>query len=110
MTNELIASTEFLAKLPDGEPFQVRVEIGRPYLSSEDPEEWKCPVSVQGLHPQLPDISGVDSLQSLCLAIRLAFDLLHAFRENGGLLMDSDGAESTNLEAYIHPFGAQPPK
>ncbi len=69
-----------------------------PYQCADSPEEWSCPVSVRPLHDQLSDQHGGDSLQALCLAIRLALDLLKDFRAKGGVLL-IDG-EDFPIEAY----------
>ncbi len=86
-----IATMEMMAVHPDGTRAPLIVEIGKPY--SVDTEEWACPVSLKPLYPRLPDQHGVDSMQALCLALSLVFDLLSHFKEKGGALQYEDGEE-----------------
>lgn len=100
---EIIAKTELMGRRPGEEPFRIVVEIGKPYLRSDDPEEWWCPVSLAPLYEKLHDAVGGDALQSLCLALSLVTDLLVAFKDKGGSLTLKEGGEFP-LEAYA--FGA----
>jgi hypothetical protein len=95
-----VASISIDAISPKGEAFTIELEIGTPY--EREPGGWACPVALTGLYDRLAEARGVDSFQALCMAISLAQDLLHGFRDKGGkLLMD---AENFPLEAY--GFGA----
>jgi hypothetical protein len=85
---------------PDGVRFPFTVSIGRPYLSGREPDTWACPVSIDPLHTHLRDIAGGDSFQALCLASRMALDLLQSFVQRGGRLT-YDGENDVSLEAYI---------
>ena len=76
-----------------GEHFPVVVEIGRPYLSGQNPESWSCPISVEPLYSELADQMGIDSLHALLLACRLAFTLLSGFISEGGRLVYPDGTD-----------------
>lgn len=92
--NDVIARMELLGQRPGEETFPIVTEIGKPYCSCEEPEEWACPVSFQPFYPSLPDIRGVDSFQALCLAISLVIELLSIFTEQGGVLNEQeDNAE-----------------
>jgi hypothetical protein len=71
------------------------IEIGTPYAVSGD--EWRCPVALPGWHDNLPDIAGVDSLQSLALALRTAHTLLGHFEAEGGQLLDPQTREAVPL-------------
>jgi hypothetical protein len=97
------ATTVITAQRPGEEPFRITVEIGLPYQVGNDPHEWACPVVVEPLYKNLHDAHGGDALQSLCLAISLAIDLLTSFKSDGGKLL-SDNGEDFPLEAYC--FGA----
>ena len=97
--NTIIASTEMIGVLPTGEERRIAVEIGTPYAVSA--EEWRCPVALPGLHGNLADIAGTDSLQSLTLALRLAHTLLGHFEAEGGQFLYSDTREAVPLEAYF---------
>jgi hypothetical protein len=84
-TLDIIATTELTCIRPTGERLDCRVEIGRPYRVQTG--EWACHLSLGELYPSLPDISGEDSLQSLCLALSLARQLLTQFVEAGGRIL-----------------------
>lgn len=88
MAAELIATSRLRAKRSEGEPFDIEVGIGRPVACGD--QEWKCPVSLSGLHDRLADQHGIDSWQALMLAQRLARHLLGYFLEDGGQLWDPD--------------------
>jgi hypothetical protein len=91
-----IANVSIDARSPDREPFTIVVDVGEPYQCETG--EWACPVALHGLYDRLSDQRGADSFQALCLAIRLAHDLLRNFQEKGGTLL-SDG-EPFPLDAY----------
>jgi Domain of unknown function (DUF6968) len=95
MAAELIATRRLRAKRPGGEPFDIEVGIGRPVACGD--QEWKCPVSLSGLHERLHDTHGNDSWQALMLAQRLAQQLLGYFLEDGGQLWDAD-SEGTPVD------------
>ena len=99
-----IARTTFLGVRPNGHQFEITVEIGQPYRCGEGPEDWACPVSLEGLYGYLQDARGLDAVQALCLAVCLAFDLLYEFKASGGKLLLKDGGE-VPLEAYALTFG-----
>ena len=88
---ELIAKETMFGRLPDGERFEINVEIGAPYQWPGEADEWACPVSVAPLYPKLRDIHGGSSLQALCLALSLAKSLLDGFVEKGGELTQDSG-------------------
>jgi len=105
--NDPIAQLSLVGTRPGGQPFKITVQIGKPYLYGTDPEEWACPVAVLPLFKALRDAHGNDSFQALCLAVSLAQDLLHGFREQGGVLSnegEGEGEDTFPLEAYA--FGA----
>src|SRR5262245_16964356 len=105
-TDDPIAVTALIAETADRGRFPLRVEFGRPYLRSRDPDVWACPVSVFPIHERLADVAGGDSLQALCLASRLAVSLLEAFVASGGQLRNDDGtAFSTDVLGFAGPRG-----
>ena len=95
-----IASLEAIAVNRDGTRFPLKVKIGTPYRSKREPDTWRCSVSVDPLHKSLRDIAGGDAFQALCLASRMAVDLLRTFVESGGRLT-YDGENDLPLDAYI---------
>lgn len=97
--DEPVADLKCIAVESDGRRFALTVSIGRPYQSGTEPETWSCPVVIDPLHTHLRHIAGGDALQSLCLACRMAFDLLLNFVERGGRLVDEDGND-VPLDAY----------
>jgi hypothetical protein len=102
MPVEALATFECIAIEKDGRRFPLKVSIGRPYLSGKEPETWSCPVRVDPLFTHLRDIAGGDSFQALCLASRMAVELLDGFVKGGGKLIDEDGG-SVSLDSYISP-------
>jgi uncharacterized protein DUF6968 len=94
-----IAAAEFDALLPSGERRRITLKIGRPYRASTG--EWRCPMALDGLQERLPDAAGEDSLQSLCLALRLLMSQLEGFVGRGGQLFFADGTDHLPLDAYL---------
>lgn len=84
----------------DGEAFAVEVAVGVPFLS-ERYQTWACTLTMLPLLPKPFDVGGEDSLQALCLALRMARSMLDDFTEKGGKLF-TDG-EPFSIDAY---FGA----
>jgi hypothetical protein len=84
----------------DGKVFALEVAIGVPFLS-ERSEAWACTLTLSPLLSKPVDICGEDSLQALCLALRMARSMLDDFSEKGGRLL-ADG-EPFPIDAY---FGA----
>jgi uncharacterized protein DUF6968 len=71
--------------------FEIVVSIGQPYQCG--PDEWACPIALDGLHASLRDAHGHDAFQALMLAQKLARQLLTYFVEDGGkLLHEPDGS------------------
>jgi hypothetical protein len=105
VNTDVVARTE-LRHRADGEPDRdVRIEIGRPYQATSG--EWACPVSIHGLHPDLPAVRGEDSLQALALALDLVRKLLHQAVERGSSFQYPGTAEEVPVEAYFPgPTGA----
>ena len=92
--DEVIAHRTFRAVSHSGESFPLTVSVGRPYLlSGTQHETWRCPVCVDPVYPNLPDIFGSDSWQALWLAIALVHSQLADFLRRGGRLFypESDG-------------------
>ncbi|HEX3653715.1 MAG TPA: hypothetical protein VHU18_12925 [Rhizomicrobium sp.] len=92
-----IAHTTFIGERPNGDRFEITLQIGQPYQYG--PEEWACPIALAGLYEKLSDIHGGDAIQALCLAIRFALNLLSYFKEDGGRVLYSSG-EDVLLEVY----------
>jgi hypothetical protein len=97
---EALATLECIAVEKDGRRFPLKVSIGRPYQSGTDPEIWACPVRIDPLHTHVRDIAGGDSFQALCLASRMAIELLRGFVQRGGKLVHDDD-EEVALDSYL---------
>lgn len=91
--------TEFVCVRPDGERVAVTVAIGHPYPTSGG--DWACPVEITRLHGRILDIHGIDSLQALCLATRLAGTLLRDFVADGGRILDPGTGNDVPLDGYF---------
>jgi hypothetical protein len=91
-----VASRNLVAVHPDKGELPVHIDIGMPYKCG--PNEWACPVALDGLYDNLRDQHGADSFQSLMLAQNLARTLLNDFVEKGGRLLDAPGGASVNVE------------
>ena len=86
-----IASRLLHAKDASGNEFRIAVGIGQPYEIS--PDEWACPLTLDGLYERLRDQHGADSWQALQLAYQLIIQLLAHFVEEGGNLFWPERAE-----------------
>jgi hypothetical protein len=91
-----VASRTLVAVHPQNGELSVRIAIGMPY--EYGPDEWACPVALDGLYDKLRDQHGADSFQSLMLAQNLAKMLLTDFVEKGWKLLDAPGGASVSIE------------
>ena len=87
-----IAERELQLQKPSGENLSITLRIGQPYKA--DSGEWRCPVALDGLVPNLPHIAGVDSWQAIQLAQRLQAQLLTSLLKEGELLFYGSPASS----------------
>ena len=92
-----IAKRELIGQRADGERFNIVMHLGEPYQESD--VSWACPVGLDGIDRRLPDIRGIDSWQSLLLAISLVRSRLEHFVETGGKLYWLD---QPSLEIALH--------
>src|SRR5215203_6152323 len=90
-----IAETTLYAVDKESRAFEIRAMVGAPY--KDESGDWACPVSLDGLHGQLQDIYGVDSWQSLVLAMNLVGNLLTYFVEDGGKLYREKGGDEISV-------------
>jgi len=79
----------------DGREFEIRAALGLPYETESG--DWACPVALEGLHGGLPDMYGVDSWQSLVIAIKTIHTTLSYFVEDGGKLYWDKGGEELSV-------------
>ena len=94
-----IASRVLLAIDSNGREFTLTLSIGHPYEVS--PDEWVCPLTMDGLYERLRDQHGVDSWQSLQLAYQLIAQLVGGFIEDGGTLLWPESREAVALAELI---------
>lgn len=99
-----IAESRIRCLPPKGKPFTIHVQIGQPV--KVDKAVWACPVDMKPLYKRLGPICGEDSLQSICLALRLIKDLLRDAQKKGNQLRIPRTKHAFPLEAY---FGEQKP-
>ncbi len=100
MTTRVLIATRTLSAIdPHGREFDVTLGVGQPYEIS--PNEWACPVCLDGLHDGLPDMHGGDSWQALQLAWQLIAQLLGYFVADGGRLCWHDSHEPRELSELI---------
>jgi hypothetical protein len=85
------ATRELLAEDASRRQFTIRICVGHPYEIG--PDDWACPVALEGLYPRLRDQHGIDALQSLMPSQKLTRTLLLAFVEGGGILRDSHDSD-----------------
>ena len=95
-----LASRTILAVKADGQATSVTLRIGTPYEMS--PEEWACPVAMEGMQDRLGDVYGVDAWQALQLVQSLQAQLLGHFVEGGGELFCHEPPEPISLEELFH--------
>ncbi|HMQ04244.1 MAG TPA: DUF3658 domain-containing protein [Pyrinomonadaceae bacterium] len=95
MQEVIVAETVLYSVDKDGRQFDIGVMIGQPY--EHELGDWACPVALVGLHGRFPDIHGIDSFQSLTLALRLIGNLLTVFVEDGGKLYREKGGDEMSV-------------
>jgi len=95
-TCDTIASRRFRARAADGKEFEIELGVGRPIKCTD--VDWRCGVTLKGLYNRLADARGGDSWQALMLAQGLAQQLLTAFVEDGGELMDMEDGLAVKVE------------
>jgi hypothetical protein len=106
MLNDWIASTELIVVTGDGRETAVTAAIGQPYQS--DGAEWRCPVRLSGLHEELAEMAGVDSLQALCMGASLLRALLQDVTDKGGRVLEAARRSEYNLSAVFGRLGELP--
>jgi hypothetical protein len=95
--NPVTASTTLLGQRPGEALFEIHLQVGVPHVASTG--EWACSISLKPVYERVHDVHAENSFQCLCLASSVLLDLLHGFKQDGGLLFTSPG-EPLVLEAY----------
>ena len=95
-----IASLNLIGRSPKHGEIEIKIEIGAPYRWREDPDGWRCAVSMHPIvAPNFPGGCGSNALQSLCLAVGFVQWQLRCFVAEGGLLFI--GGKSFCLEDFL---------
>src|SRR5207247_9007237 len=94
-----IATLELVEVAADGSRIPLRIELGQPRPDGRG--AWACLVSVDGYDRHAKDTYGEDSLQALCLAMRMGRLRLYCALERGSRLVHSDQDPDSPLEAYF---------
>ncbi|MCD6385241.1 hypothetical protein J7M23_05630 [Candidatus Sumerlaeota bacterium] len=102
---ECIAEIKLFSLTPTGERQPLRIAIGKPYKI--DATSWGCPVALDGLYKNLHDAVGVDSWQSLNLAIALLQNLLKNYLKDGKKLFREEGGKEVFIEDLFPQFKEQ---
>ena len=104
-----LASIDLIAVDQSHNRFLVAFRLGVPEQVS--PNEWRCRVSLDGLHDNLEVMHGADSMQALSLAMGLAVTLMREFIVRGGRLLYNEGEHGSvdevewPLESYFGWLG-----
>lgn len=92
-----IASLHLTELTPSGEHKPIHIQVWCPYDADG---AWACSVFMDGLDSKPRTIYGEDSLQALCLALRMIRSELEGVLERGGRLIDSEASEFP-IQAYF---------
>ena len=92
---EIIAQREIFALSPQGEKKKFRIFLDKPY--QVDNVSWACPIKIEGLYKELPDVIGHDSWQALGLAMGLVHQLLRNYQGDGGKLYWGEDGDEMSL-------------
>ena len=91
---EVIARRELTALGRDGARHSVEVRLGKPTPSDRQGGEWACAVQIIGLGPgRIKEAFGVDAVQAIQLALRLATIDLHSLAHANALRLEWLGGE-----------------
>ena len=97
--NEPIATLDLLKVASTETQVPIHVEIACPRLDADG--VWTCTVLVQGLDDKPRDVYGQDSLQALCLALRLVSTHLQCAGVRGQRLVYADGKTEFSVSNYF---------
>lgn len=94
-----IATLQVVEVAADGSRIPMRLELGQPRPDGRG--AWACQVSVDGYDQRSKDMHGEDSLQALCLALRLFRLHLELPLKRGSRLVYPDEGGEFQLHAYF---------
>jgi phage/plasmid primase-like uncharacterized protein len=94
-----IATLDLVEITADGSRNPLHIEIRAPQPDGRG--TWRCTVSAGGDGRGSFDIYGEDSLQALCLGLRMVHSQLAASLARGGRLVCTDADDDFPLNAYF---------
>jgi hypothetical protein len=94
-----IATLELIEVAADASRIPLRIEIAQP--RPDERGGWACSVSVAGYERHSKDMYGVDSLQALCLGLRLVRLHLELALARGSRLVDPHDDTELALDTYF---------
>ena len=97
--NNVTAIFTLLSIAPEGEEKALTLAVGVPYRREEG--AWACPVALQGLYEELPDVVGMNSWHALNLALALLHRLLAHYIAGGGRLLWQHEDKEAGKEMYL---------
>lgn len=97
--DDSVANVELVELTAEGVRLPIRIEIGKPCPDGRG--AWDCPVLVGGIDGKLRHAYGEDSLQALCLGLRLVHRLLECGLKQGSRLIDPLEGTDFRLDAYF---------
>ena len=97
---EISLATELLLIRADGTETPLTIRIGFPAKHGAD---WACSCEIAGLESQYPDIYGANSIQALCLALRLVRSRLCSVIGKGDVVCLPDDREPLT-EALVNAW------
>jgi hypothetical protein len=71
----------------------------------ESTVSWRCPAEIRGFERRYPDMSGVDSMQALCLAMAILRARIEDFLDKGGKVLDTTDRSEWPRQALLSVFG-----
>lgn len=90
-TSDIIAKVQLIRVRPNGERLPLTANVCSPYKTLDG--FWRTTLLLEGFNEEVPEIYGVDSLQSLFLAIDKVHVALAALVEQGDRLLDEEGRD-----------------
>lgn len=99
----IFAETNIIYKISPGTLLRVNICIDRPYLSQSG--EYRTRIHFKGLWDKPQEVCGVDSFQSLMLAVKNIKDFLFSLINNSGELYFSEKNNSKLVPLDLSIWG-----
>lgn len=97
----IIAKLELVRATVSGERHTVSFALGLPYITLDG--VWRTPVRISGFGDPSPEVYGIDSLQSLHLAMEIIRKDIISLTRKGDKLLDRSGRDFS-FEEYFKPL------